>query len=92
MRVWISEAKTYLPALQEDEIIHAFTLSSPVDNSNDIYFGPARLQTHFLYDKSNKQKQLIKVPRQMLQMIQKCELQNSNLLTIILNGQPAYYG
>ncbi|CAK57860.1 unnamed protein product (macronuclear) [Paramecium tetraurelia] len=92
MRVWISGAKTYLPALQQNDIIHAFTLSSPVDNQNDIYFGPAGLQTHFLYDKTNKKKQLIKVPRQMLQILQKCELQNSNLLTIILNGLPAYYG
>ena len=61
MRVWISGAKTYsiklfryLPALKEGDVIHGFAISSPIDNPNDLYFGPSGFQTHFLYDVNSK--------------------------------------
>ena len=46
MRVWLTGAKTYLPALNNGDTIHAFALSRQI-GTNDIYFGSTGLQTYF---------------------------------------------
>ena len=42
MRVWLTGAKTYLPALNNGDTIHAFALSRQI-GTNDIYFGSTGL-------------------------------------------------
>ena len=86
MRVWLTGAKTYLPALNNGDTIHAFALSRQI-GTNDIYFGSTGLQTHF-----TKTKDQIKVPRGVIANMIKNEVPIQYILPIILNGLPAYFG
>jgi NADPH-dependent curcumin reductase CurA len=86
MRVWLSGAKTYLPALKVGDTMHGFCLSKPV-GKDEYYFGTSGLRTHFFNPGTLQQ-----IPKEYIDRLVKAGYTPGSFVNLTLNGLTSCVG